>query len=137
MDGSLPGLPPFGWPLADVRDIADLHLRALRMPEAAGQRFIGAGRFYWLADVARVLREGVPEVAGKVPRRRLPRWLVRLSSLVDPVVRERLYELGKERPVSADKAKRLLGWAPRSNDDAIIDTARSLLAKGLVRRTAA
>ncbi len=43
MDGSLPGLPRFGWPLADVRDIADLHIRAMRAPAAAGQRYIGAG----------------------------------------------------------------------------------------------
>jgi len=134
IDGSLPGLPHFGWPLADVRDIADLHVRALRAPNAAGQRFIGAGAFYWMEDIARVLRDRVPEVAGKVPKRRLPSWLVRLSSVIDPVVRDRLFELDKERPVSADKAKRELGWAPRGNDDAIIDTAHSLLAEGVVKR---
>jgi len=137
IDGSLPGLPHFGWPLVDVRDIADLHVRALRAPNAAGQRFIGAGPFYWMEDIARVLRERVPEVAGKVPKRRLPSWLVRLSSVFDPVVRDRLFELDKERPVSADKAKRDLGWAPRSNDEAIASTAQSLLAEGVVKRAAA
>lgn len=136
IDGSLPGLPHFGWPLADVRDIADLHVRALRAPDAAGQRFIGAGPFYWMEDIARVLRERIPEVAGKVPGRRLPSWLVRLSSVFDPVVRGRLFELDKERPVSAEKAKRELGWVPRSNDEAIIDTARGLLAEGIVQRSA-
>ena len=136
IDGSLPGLPHFGWPLVDVRDIADLHIRALRAPNAAGQRFIGAGPFYWMEDIARVLRERVPEVAGKVPKRRLPSWLVRLSSVFDPVVRDRLYELDKERSVSAEKAKRELGWAPRSNDDTITGTARSLLAEGVVRHVA-
>ena len=90
-----------------------------------------------MEDIARVLRERVPEVAGKVPGRRLPSWLVRLSSMVDPAVRGRLFELNKERPVSAEKAKRQLGWAPRSNDDAIVDTAQSLLAEGVVKRAAA
>lgn len=52
IDGSLPGLPPFGWPLVDVRDIANLHIRALRAPDAAGQRFIGSGPFYWMEDIA-------------------------------------------------------------------------------------
>lgn len=132
IDASLPGLPHFGWPLVDVRDIADLHVRALRAENAAGQRFIGAGPFYWMTDVARVLRERVPEAARKVPARTLPSWLVRLSSAFDPVVRGQLFELGKERPVSAEKARRELGWAPRSNDDAIADTARSLLAEGVV-----
>ena len=137
MDGSLPGLPPFGWPLVDVRDVADLHIRALRTPAAAGQRYIGAGRFLWMQDVARVLRDRVPEVAAKVPRRRLPAWVVRASSLLDPAVRGRLYDLGKERPVCADKAKRELGWAPRSEEDAIADTARSLLAERVILRKAA
>ncbi len=131
IDGSLPGLPRFGWPLVDVRDIADLHIRAMRAPDVAGQRFIGAGPFYWMEDIAKVLRDRVPEVAGRVPRRRLPNWLVRISSIFDPVVRDRLFELGKERPVSADKARRDLGWSPRSNDDAIVATAKSLVSEGM------
>ena len=133
IDGSLPGLPRFGWPLVDVRDIADLHIRAMRASNAAGQRFIGAGPFYWMADIARVLKERVPAVARKVPTRQLPSWLVRLSSIFDPVVRSRLFELDKERAVDADKARRELGWQPRGNDVSIIDTAKSLLAEGIVR----
>lgn len=136
IDGSLPGLPRFGWPLVDVRDIADLHLLALRAPKAAGQRYIGAGPFYWMEDIARVLRERVPQVAGKIPKRRLPDWLVRLSAVFDPVLRDRLYELNKERSVSAEKATRELGWVPRSNDETIVETAQSLLAQGVVKHTA-
>ena len=132
LGSSLPGLPRFGWPLVDVRDIADLHVRALRTPTAAGQRYIGAGPFYWLEDIARVLHERVPEMAAKVPRRRLPSWLVRLSAIRNPLVRARLYELNKHRPASAEKARRELGWVPRSNDDVIADTARSLVDNGLV-----
>ncbi len=132
IDGSLPGLPRFGWPLVDVRDIADLHVRAMTHPAAAGQRFIGAGPFYWMEDIARTLRERLPALARKVPSRRLPDWLIRLLAPFDPVVRERLFELGKERPVSADKAKTVLGWQPRSNDEAIVATAESLMAHKLV-----
>ncbi len=132
MDGSIPGLPRFGWPLVDVRDIADLHVRAMLAPNAAGQRYIGAGPFFWMADVAKALRDGAPELAGKVPKRTLPSWLVRLFSRFDPVIRGRLFELDKKRPVSAEKAKRELGWAPRSNEVSIVDTARSLVAEGLV-----
>ncbi len=133
IDGSLPGLPHFGWPLVDVRDVADLHIRAMRHPAAAGQRYIAAGQFYWMSDVARVLRDNLPEVARRTPRMELPSLLVRLSAVFDPVVRDRLFELDKERPVSAQKARDQLGWSPRSNGDAIIDTARSLIAQGLVR----
>ncbi len=132
IDGSLPGLPRFGWPLVDVRDIADLHVRAMTHPAAAGQRFIAAGPFFWMEDIARTLRERLPALARKVPSRRLPDWLIRLLAPFDPVVRERLFELGKERPVSADKAKTVLARQPRSNDEAIVATAESLLAHRLV-----
>lgn len=127
LDGSLPGLARFGWPLVDVRDIADLHLRAMTAPNAAGQRYIGAGPFAWMEDIAQVLRDRLPAAqASHVPRRSLPNAVVRLSGLFDPAVRGRLYELGKHRPVSADKARRELDWTPRSNDDAIMATAESL-----------
>lgn len=126
LDGSLPGVARFGWPLVDVRDIADLHLRAMTAPNAAGQRYIGANNFAWMSDIAAVLRERVPALAARVPHRALPNVVVRLSSLFDPVLRARIFELGKRRPVSADKARRELGWAPRSNADAIVATAESL-----------
>jgi nucleoside-diphosphate-sugar epimerase len=133
LDGSLPGLPRFGWPLVDVRDIADLHYRAMLAPEAAGQRYIGAGRFFWMADIAAALRAGRPGLARRLPRFVLPNWLVRLSSRFDPVVRERLFELDKHRPVSADKARRDLGWIPRPGAETIVATADSLIAEGLVK----
>jgi dihydroflavonol-4-reductase len=59
--------------------------------------------------------------------------MVRLTAAVDPVVRERLFELDKARPVSADRARGELGWSPRSNEQAILATAKSLIAEGLVR----
>jgi dihydroflavonol-4-reductase len=133
LDGSLPGTPRFGWPLVDVRDIADLHIRAMKAPGAAGQRYIGAGPFIWMRDVADMLRDTVPELKGKVPKGSLPDFLVRLSAMFDPVVKERLFELGKARPVSADKAKRELGWTQRPYAETVADTARSLVREGVIK----
>jgi dihydroflavonol-4-reductase len=133
LDGSLPGLPKFGWPLVDVRDIADLHVRALQAPDAAGKRYIGAGPFFWMSDIAGVLRRDLPGAGRRAAKMTLPGWLVRLSAAFDPVVRERLFELGKYRPVSAERARRELGWTPRANRESILDTARSLMAEGLVK----
>jgi nucleoside-diphosphate-sugar epimerase len=132
LDGSLPGLPAFGWPLVDVRDIADLHLRAMTDPKAAGERFIAAGSFYWMADVARTLRSRRPELAKRVPTRRLPDWLLKLAGFVEPMLRDRLFELGKKRTFSSDKARALLGWSPRPNDETIVDTADSLAALEII-----
>jgi dihydroflavonol-4-reductase len=132
LDGSAPALPRFGWPLVDVRDVAALHVCAMTHPQAAGQRFIAAGPFYWLEDIARTLRAGRPELARRVTTRGVPDWLVRAVALVDPMLRERAFELGRKRHVSAAKAKNLLGWSPRSNDEAILATADSLAAHRIV-----
>ncbi|ALL12690.1 SDR family oxidoreductase [Caulobacter henricii] len=133
LDGSVPGLPRFGWPLVDVRDIADLHVRALAAPHAAGRRYIGAGDFSWMAEIAEVLRRDLPGAGARVPKMKLADGLVRLTAIFDPVIRERLFELGKQRPVSAQRAKDELGWKPRSNREMILDTARSLIAEGLIK----
>jgi nucleoside-diphosphate-sugar epimerase len=133
MNGDFPGSPRMGFPLVDVRDIADLHMRALTSPNAAGQRFAGAGAFLWLGEVARILRDDLGQAARRVPTGGLPSWLVRVLANFDPVVRTVAFELDMERPVSSEKARRLLGWTTRPERDSILDTARSLIREGVVK----
>ena len=73
---------------------------------------------------------------GGAPRadRQLPNWLVRLAALLDPAVRQILPELGKLKNATSEKARRVLGWAPRSNEEAIVATAESLVRLGLLER---
>ena len=130
LDGSVPALPRFGFNLVDVRDIAQLHLLAMTAPAAAGQRFIGSTDFYWMKDMAKILKEGLK--ARKVPSISIPDFLVRLFAIFDPIVRGQLFNLGKRRLVSSDKARRMLGWTTRPTRETILDTARSLQAQGLV-----
>jgi len=132
LEGAVPGVPRFGWPLVDVRDIADLHYRAMLAEGVNGERFIGANDFWWMAQVAAVLRDKLGARARRVPRRAIPDFVVRISALFDPVIRERLFELGKHRPVSHAHAQSVLGWTPRPNGEAVLATAESLLAEGLV-----
>jgi dihydroflavonol-4-reductase len=80
-----------------------------------------------LLEIARVLRERLGTAAKRAPTRSLPNWVLRLAALFNPTVRELLPELGKSKNGSHEKASRLLGWAPRSNEDAIVATAESLL----------
>jgi nucleoside-diphosphate-sugar epimerase len=69
LDGSVPGLPRFGWPMVDVRDLADLHIRAMTDPKAAGERFLGSGPALWMGDVAAILKQRLGARAKKVPTR--------------------------------------------------------------------
>lgn len=131
LEGSIPGLPRVAYGIVDVRDVADLHRRAMTEPAAAGERFLAvAGEFMTVAEIAALLRERMGADAKKVPTRVLPNWLVRLVSRFDSSVRQIVPELGKAKQASNAKAKGLLGWAPRSNEDAIVASAESLLRLG-------
>lgn len=132
LGGKLPGIPRLGFTLVDVRDIADLHIRAMTAPEASGERFIGATKFLWMADIARILRESLGPRAVRVPRRALPDFVLHIIALFDRAVRFVVAGLGRRNSYSAAKAQRVLGWSPRPVEQSIVDCAESLIAKGAV-----
>src|SRR3954471_7463073 len=131
--GSMPGAPKVAYALVDVRDVADLHVRAMTAPEAAGERFLAMGEdFRWISEMGEWLREEMPDRAKKIPKRELPNVLVRLGSVFDGSLRQLTPELGVRKRGTNETARRVLGWAPRSDREATVATAESLLALGLV-----
>ena len=138
MDGAMPGCPQLNFGAVDVRDVADLHIRAMTDPAAKGERFLAvAGGFLSIRDIALILKDRMGASARRVPTRQLPNWLVRLAALRDPTVKQILPELGKPKNATSEKAQRVLGWAPRSREEAIIATAESLLQLGLLKESPA
>jgi nucleoside-diphosphate-sugar epimerase len=135
MNGSIPACPRLHFGVVDVRDVADLHLRAMIQPAAKGERFIAvAGDFMPLIGIARALRARMGAAADRVPTRQLPNWLLRLAAPFNAAVRQIVPELGKVKNATNEKARRLLGWAPRSSEDCIAATAESLVRLGLLHR---
>ena len=133
--GSIPGTPRLSFAFVDARDVADLHLRALTDPAAAGERFIAAaGAPLSMHDVALLLKARLGDDARRVPTRMLPDWLVRVFARFDKSVAQVVPELGEVKHVSSDKARRVLGWSPRSAEEAVVAGAQSLVRLGLVRR---
>jgi nucleoside-diphosphate-sugar epimerase len=134
MDGALPGCPKLYFGVVDVRDVADLHLRAMTHPAAKGERFLAvAGDFMSMQGIAKVLKARMGAAAKRVPTWQLPNFVVRLASLRDPAVKQIVPELGKRKNATNEKAKRVLGWAPRSNEESIVATAESLVRLGLLK----
>lgn len=123
----MPGTPKIGFEIVDVRDLADLHLRAMTAPEAAGQRFLATGEFLWMRDMALALRAGLGPAADKVPTRELPNLAVRAFALADHSLREIMPALGRRHRHSTDKARRLLGWQARPASETVVACGRSLL----------
>jgi nucleoside-diphosphate-sugar epimerase len=135
MDGAVPACPRLYFGIVDVRDVADLHIRAMTHSAAKGERFLAvAGDCMSVLDIAKLLRARMGASAKRVPKRQLPDWLVRIVALFDPRVRQIVPELGKAKNSSNEKARRILGWAPRSNEESIVAAGESLARLGLVAR---
>src|SRR5215475_3714345 len=129
----IPGTPQLYFGVVDVRDVANLHLRAMTDGAAKGERFIAvSGDAMSMLDMATVLRARLGDRARKVPTRQLPNWVVRIAARFDPGMRTLLPMLGKVRHATSAKAERLLGWRPRSREDAIVASAESLMKFGIV-----
>jgi nucleoside-diphosphate-sugar epimerase len=116
LDGKMPVVPRRRFGVADVRDVADLHIRAMAVPEARGKRFLALadGPTISYLKVAEILRERLGPLAARVPAEEAP---------------------GEEPPaliIHNDRARQELGWRPRSVEVTIVETAESLRDLGLL-----
>ena len=133
MDGALPGVPQIYFGVVDVRDVADLHLRAMTNPAAKGERFLAvAGDFMSMLEIAQVLTRRMGAAGARVPTKELPDWMVKMAAVSDREVKQIVPELGKVKNGTNEKARRVLGWAPRSNEECVVAAGESLVRFGLV-----
>jgi dihydroflavonol-4-reductase len=133
LQGKMPGVPRLYFGCVDVRDVADLHLRAMTHPDARGERFLAvADDALSLFEIASILRKNLGARAAKAPRRELPDFLVRAVALFRDEARQAVPELGKVKHLTNGKARRILGWSPRSSEEAVVATAESLYRLNLI-----
>jgi dihydroflavonol-4-reductase len=133
LDGKLPLVPKSSFAVVDVRDVADLHVRAMTSPRAAGERFLAAaGQPLTLPEIARILRTRLGDSASRVPKRDAPDWLVRAAARFVPELDSFVATLGKPKPISTAKATNVLGWQSRPAADTVVDTGESLLRLRMV-----
>ena len=132
--GKPPGVPKVGMCVTDVRDLADMHVAAMTVPDAAGERFIIAGDFLWMKEIADVLRKRLGAEAAAAPKRQIPDFLVRISARTNPNLHNLLPMLGRKNRYDSGKAQRVLGYRPTDAADVVADTGRSLVH---IRRLAA
>jgi len=117
----------------DVRDVADLHLRAMTDVAANGERFLAtSGESMWMIEIAELLRQHFGEKAAGVPTEVWSDEQVRILGQTNPQLKAIVPLLNYDMSATAKKAEQLLGWAPRSREEAITATADSLFRLGLV-----
>ena len=132
LQGRVPANPRFGLQIVDVRDLVDLHIRAMTHPLAAGERFLAVGEFMWMSDISRTLREQLGSAASKVPTRTMPDWIFRTLALFDPSLRAMTPRLGKMHRHTAAKAERVLQWHSRPAATTLVDCAESLISANAI-----
>ncbi|EAU67804.1 nucleoside-diphosphate-sugar epimerase [Stigmatella aurantiaca DW4/3-1] len=128
----MPGCPDLGWAMTDVRDVADAHIAAMTIPEAAGQRFIVALEHASMLQIAQILSRHFGPRGFKVPTRRLPNWVLKIVALFDKTAALAVNELGKRQDVSSERARKVLGWKPRSLETMVVDMAESMIQCGAI-----
>ncbi|WCT12953.1 SDR family oxidoreductase [Mucilaginibacter jinjuensis] len=135
LTGKMTGCPKINSCFVDVRDVADLHLRAMTNPAANGERFIAtAGESIWMVDVAKILKANLGEAAAKVSTKQLPTTLLRALAMTDSKIKSIVPLLGINMNTTSAKAISLLGWSPRSREEAIVATAESLIRLDLLNK---
>ena len=127
MNGKTPGVPRLGFSLVDVRDVAECQVKAMEIPEAAGERFLATEGFLWFADAAEVLRKKFPAYDAKIPKRKIPDFVLKLMAVFQPIYKQTVTELGRTRKASNAKASRVLGVKFRTAEEALIASAESLI----------
>ncbi|MGO9887982.1 MAG: NAD-dependent epimerase/dehydratase family protein [Solirubrobacteraceae bacterium] len=116
LDGTMPVVRRQRFGIADVRDVADLHIRAMAAPNAVGKRYLALadGPTISFLQIAQILRDRLGPLAERAPTEEAP---------------------GPEPPrliIHNDRAKEELGWRPRPAETTIVDTAESLRDLGLL-----
>ncbi|WP_308004774.1 aldehyde reductase [uncultured Chryseobacterium sp.] len=111
LNGTMNQTPVFTMGVVDVRDVADIHIKAMIDPKAAGERFIATSNdvmsFY---DVAELFKKERPQYAENIQP-------------LEPIDKEFYKEMSNE------KAKTILHWNPRSREEALLASADSLMKK--------
>lgn len=121
LNGSMKAIPNIPLNIVDVRDVADLHIRAMTNPKANGQRFIAsADGQISMPEIAALIKNKKPDIAKNISTKTVPNWIIYSASLFNKQAKEAALLLRMSRNVSNTKAKKTLGWKPISTNEEII-----------------
>jgi len=129
----VPAIPNINFATVDVRDVASAHVRAMEIPEAAGQRFLCAEANHSMMEMAKILKARYNPQGFKVPTQRLPSIAVRAMAIFDKTVRLALNDLDTAQNVDNTKIRTVLHWQPRDLPEMTISMADTMIEYGVVR----
>ena len=131
LNGSDPMLPDLKFALVDVRDVAKMHVDAIKNENTKGERILSSSETRSFVEIAKFLKGRYPK--SKVKSAQAPTFIVRLLSLFDGSIKPILPQLGKPMNVSGAKAQRLLNINFIPVEVTLQESADFLIKNGFVK----
>jgi len=128
--GQFPIMPRLAYPIADVRDCASIHIKAMTADGVGARRLMAASDTLWVSEISKTLKEAYPKI--KLPSREMPNWLVNIAAFLDPRIKSIKSDIGIFHEADAAYVTSLTGVIPRPAKDAILAAAESLIENGTI-----
>lgn len=132
VQGEGPGHPNIGFEIVDVRDLVDLHIRAMVEPKATGQRYIASNGYMRMIDMAKFLKHELGEAGIKITTESIPDDVLKSAAKSNPSLASLVPMLGRKFRYTSKKAKSELGWSPRPAEVTVLDSANKLIDSHLI-----
>ena len=127
MTGKYPAVPPATYPIVDVRDLANVQVKAMKTKMAAGRRLISAGESLSLKQIAKILKRSFPSYSRSIPTTELPGMMIRMAALVDPALKAVVPDIGCKLYAEREYVEKMLKQTFRSPEEAVVAAAQSLV----------
>ena len=135
LNAEMPLLPNLSLPICDVRDVAEAHIKAMTIPEAAGHRHIIDNETLWCYELAKIIDKEFRPQGYKIPTRTAPNFLMHIVGLFDGTIKLLLPRLGNKSEFDNSCLKCVLGINPIPVQKSILDMCYSMIETGRVKKT--
>jgi dihydroflavonol-4-reductase len=131
MKGKDPMLPDLRFSIVDVRDVAQMHVQAIKNDATKGERILAASETYSFVGIAKYIKSIYPK--SKIKTGKAPSALIKFLSLFDGEIKAVLPLLGKPMITSNKKAQKLLGIKFIPVEVTLKESAAYLVKNGFIK----
>ena len=135
LNKEMPLLPNVGFGVCDVHDVAKAHVKAMKLPEAAGHRHIVDSGFMWFKDMADVIEKEFKPQGYNIPKTVAWNFLIKITALFDATAKTLVPLLGVRQMFDNSRLKNVLGITPYPVEQSVIEICYSLIETGRVKKT--
>ncbi len=127
-----PAVPPTCFPTVDVRDVSELHVRAMTAAGVGGRRLLACSDTLSMPEMTLILRQELGTAANRVPKMVLPAFVIRLMAMFDPAMKSLIPDIGVKGNADTAYVTDLTGVKFRPSREAVIAAGESLVKLGIV-----